>query len=109
MEFCDNCGGLMMPKKTKSGITLTCRKCGKRKKAKEKKFTISSVSNEKKNKIIVVSKKSKIDILPKTKIRCPKCKNNEAMWWMQQMRSADEAATRFYKCTKCGNTWREYE
>jgi len=98
-----------MPKKVKNSIVLVCRKCGRKKKAKEKKFKISSVSGEKKSKIVVVSNKTKIDILPKTKVRCPKCENNEALWWMQQMRSADEAATRFYKCTKCGYIWREYE
>ena len=109
MEFCDKCGGIMMPQKSGNSIKIVCRKCGKKKRAKEKKFKISSVSNKKKGKIIVVDKKSKIDVLPKTKVDCPKCNNSEALWWMQQMRSADEAATRFYRCTKCNHTWREYE
>ncbi|MEM4865380.1 MAG: hypothetical protein QXY09_02690 [Acidilobaceae archaeon] len=25
-----------------------------------------------------------------------------------QTRAADEPPTRFYRCTKCGYTWREY-
>ncbi len=99
----------MIPKKSGNSVTLICRSCGKKKKSKAKNFNIASVSGERKKQIIVVSKNSKIDILPKTKIGCPKCNNNEAMWWMQQMRASDEAATRFYKCTKCGHTWREYE
>jgi len=27
---------------------------------------------------------------------------------MIQTRAADEPPTRFYRCTKCGHTWREY-
>jgi DNA-directed RNA polymerase subunit M len=28
---------------------------------------------------------------------------------MVQTRRADESATQFFRCTKCGHTWREYE
>ena len=109
MEFCPKCGGLMVPKKSGSHVVLICRRCGKKKTAKLKKFKISAHSGKKKGKILVIDKKSKIDVLPKTDVTCPKCNNDKAYWWMQQMRSADEASTRFYKCTKCGYVWREYE
>ncbi|MCK4973458.1 MAG: transcription factor S, partial [Candidatus Heimdallarchaeota archaeon] len=29
--------------------------------------------------------------------------------WMVQTRSADESPTRFFRCTACGETWREYD
>ena len=109
MEFCDKCGGLMIPKKSGSRVVLICRRCGRKKTSKEKKFKIKVSTTRSKGKIIVLDKKSKIDVLPKTDISCPKCDNSEAFWWMQQMRAADEAPTRFYKCTKCGHVWREYE
>lgn len=48
------------------------------------------------------------DALPTTSIDCPKCGNNLAFWWMLQTRSADEATTQFYRCTKCNHTWRNY-
>jgi len=108
MEFC-KCGGLMIPKKSGSGAVLVCRNCGKKKGCKEKKFKISAFSGDKKGKIIVIDKKANIDVLPKTNVPCPKCDNKEAYWWMQQMRAADEAPTRFFKCTKCEHVWREYE
>ena len=47
--------------------------------------------------------------LPTTAARCPECGNNLDYWWLRQLRSADESETRFFKCTKCGATWREYD
>ena len=108
MEFC-SCGGLMIPQKKGSKIVLVCRKCGKKKTSKEKKFKIKVSSEKAKGKIIVLDSKKKIDVLPKTDAVCPKCECKEAFWWMQQMRAADEAPTRFYRCVKCGHVWREYE
>jgi DNA-directed RNA polymerase subunit M len=99
----------MIPQKKGSKVVLVCRKCGKKKTSKEKKFKIKVSSEKTKGKIIVLDKKSKIDVLPKTDAVCPKCECKEAFWWMQQMRAADEAPTRFYRCVKCGHVWREYE
>lgn len=49
-----------------------------------------------------------IETNPKIKITCEKCGNNAAYYWTQQTRGADEPETRFFKCTKCTYTWREY-
>ena len=42
------------------------------------------------------------------KIDCEKCHNTEGVWWTFQTRSADEPETKFYRCTKCNHTWRDY-
>ncbi|GAI81579.1 unnamed protein product, partial [marine sediment metagenome] len=34
--------------------------------------------------------------------------NEKAYFWSVQTRSGDEAETKFFKCTKCEFTWREY-
>ena len=113
MLFCKKCGNLMIPKKKGNKKLLVCTKCESTStaKVKPKDFKIGVSSHKKEEDIIVVDKKqeSKMISYPKTKNTCPKCKNKEAYWWMQQTRAADEAPTRFYKCTKCGHTWREYE
>jgi DNA-directed RNA polymerase subunit M len=49
-----------------------------------------------------------IETRPVIEARCPECEHNEAYYWTQQTRSADEPETRFFKCTKCSHTWREY-
>jgi DNA-directed RNA polymerase subunit M len=49
-----------------------------------------------------------LEMHPKVKIICEKCGNNAAYFWTQQTRAADEPETRFFKCTKCKHTWREY-
>ena len=99
-----------MPKKAGKKTALVCRSCGKKKITTMKKdFKISITTQKAQEKIVVIDKKSKVEMLPKTTVQCPKCDNNEAFWWMQQTRSADEPPTRFYKCTKCNHTWREYQ
>ena len=48
-------------------------------------------------------------ILPvTTDVVCPNCGAREAYYWSVQTRSADEPMTQFFKCKKCGHTWREY-
>ena len=42
------------------------------------------------------------------KIDCDKCHNQEGVWWTFQTRSGDEPETKFYRCTKCNYTWRDY-
>lgn len=49
------------------------------------------------------------EVHPKTDEKCPKCGNDKAYYWSVQTRAADESPTRFYKCTKCSHTWREYD
>ncbi|MEM3391702.1 MAG: zinc ribbon domain-containing protein [Archaeoglobaceae archaeon] len=51
----------------------------------------------------------RVQTLPTTKAICPACGNNKAYWWMRQLRAADESEVRFFRCTKCGKTWREYQ
>ena len=51
----------------------------------------------------------KVDVLPKVKEVCPKCKHDEAFYWTVQTRASDEAETRFFKCVKCQHTWRMYD
>ncbi|HDD71374.1 MAG TPA: transcription factor S [Candidatus Aenigmarchaeota archaeon] len=107
VKFCKKCGNLLVVEKKRKHKYLVCRKCGYREILKGK-VSIKEVKREKKREVIVMGKEEGVAQLPKTKIMCPRCENMEAYWWMQQTRSADEPPTIFYKCTKCGYSWRSY-
>lgn len=108
MQICPKDGTLMVPEKTRSGAFLVCKKCGRREKIRAgRSFKIKEkVERAPMEKIPVVEKE--IKILPVVKAYCDECGNEQAETWSQQTRSTDEPETRFYKCTKCGHTWREY-
>ena len=108
MKFCDKCGNLMVVERKRKNVYLVCRKCGRRIKAKREKVKITEKMITKKKDIVIIGKDEGLAELPKTRIICPKCENPEAYWWMQQTRAADEPPTIFYKCNKCGYSWRTY-
>jgi DNA-directed RNA polymerase subunit M len=100
--FCPKCGSLLLPKK-KEGKTIVECSCGY-KQAGEVKLSEKKTTEEKKVEVIEEQKET----LPITTEKCSKCGNDEAYYFLKQTRAADEAPTRFLKCTKCGHTWREY-
>ena len=99
MVFCPKCKSLMLPK----GDFFACNKCGF-----EKKKTGSSIIVEKQTEKEIVLLEKEEDLLPKTRVKCPKCEHNEASWILRQTRGSDEPETRIYTCTKCGHRWRAY-
>ena len=98
--FCSKCRALMYPQ----GDFFVCNKCGFKTK---KTGSTVVVSKQEEKEVTLIEDKEKTNILPKTKINCPKCDNNEAFWILRQMRGSDEPESRFYTCTKCGHKWRE--
>lgn len=103
VEFCDDCGALIMGKK---GEEVICPSCGKSKTAKEVKL---SKKLEVKEDLEVIDKdESGAEIHPLTDSECPECKHNKAFYWTRQTRAGDEPETQFYKCEKCKHQWREY-
>ncbi len=114
LKFCPRCGSLMYPRVKDGKRELFCPNCG----------YVIDISNEEidaykikvkskrspKDKIIVVdaSQPPPDALVLKGQVRCPKCGHDEVIFWMMQTRAADEPPTRFYRCTKCGYTWREY-
>ena len=83
---------------------FVCNKCGFKQKKKGENII---VDKQKKKDLTFIEDKDKTNVLPKTRIKCPKCDNHEAFWILRQMRGSDEPESRFYTCTKCGHKWRE--
>lgn len=108
MNLCEKCGSLMLPKKENNRVSFVCRNCGSKKTAgKNDDFRLrEKMDKDPMDRIPVLSEGT--DALPKMKILCPECGNGTAAAWSRQTRSSDEPETRFYCCTKCKHTWREY-
>ena len=107
MDFCKKCGSIMIAKEDKKKTFLVCRNCG----FKQMHYKPLEIEEKVKKKplesaVVIVEKNE--ESLPTTKAECPKCSHREAVWWLQQTRSADEAPTTFFRCTKCRHAWREY-
>ena len=105
MKFCAKCSTVLQLEDERK--LYICPKCGVEEPMESEK--IIPRNNKEEDKIIVIGKKErKLSVLPQTKVPCPKCDNSTAFWWMVQTRGIDESATQFFRCTKCGHTWRSY-
>lgn len=100
MEFCPKCGAVLIQKRKNYG----CARCDYSTKEKLKIKTSEKI--EEKNKVAVVKKE--MNTLPIVVEKCKNCNNDKAYFWTIQTRAGDEAETKFFKCTKCNHTWREY-
>ncbi len=107
VEFCPKCGNVLIPAKRGEKYWLFCKKCNRYYKPK-KGIEFSEKIKEKKKEVVVMKKEEDLKEFPETTITCPVCGHEKAYWWMQQTRGADEPPTLFYRCKKCGYTWRSY-
>ncbi|MDW8083799.1 MAG: transcription factor S [Candidatus Caldarchaeum sp.] len=109
MEFCPECGKALTPMKSGSKVVLGCKRCGYKKPLET---GIKVIKQEKVNiaarNVAAIIESEESPLPTTTDVICPTCGHNEAKWWTVQTRSADEPMTQFFRCTKCGHTWREY-
>jgi len=102
MEFCPRCGSILIQKRKNLG----CSRCNYATKGKTARLKTSEKIEGKKEIPIISERDSQI--LPVIVETCKKCGNDKAYFWTIQTRAGDEAETKFFKCTKCSHTWREY-
>ncbi|MBW3010711.1 transcription factor S [Candidatus Woesearchaeota archaeon] len=104
MKFCPKCKSLMLPKKHGSKVIMTCTSCGVTDDKAE--TVVLKEQSTQERKIKVIDTESEMN-LPLTNEICAKCGHKKAYYWLVQTRAADESATKFLKCEKCGHTWRD--
>jgi len=96
----------MIPTKKERTVVLSCPKCGEETKRSDPVVQKLGMARES---VVVIGNEAKgVQTLPRTKVICQKCGHGEALYWMVQTRGGDEAMTQFFRCAKCGSTWREY-
>ena len=103
MEFCPECVAMMFP----NGSDLKCNSCGYVKEDSDN--TNYTVSKKIEAKETVTNLGEDVEVGPRTEEICPECGHNIATYKLLQTRSADEAPTRIFTCTKCKHTWRAYD
>jgi DNA-directed RNA polymerase subunit M len=106
MKFCPKCGALLLPKKEAKGSVLACPSCRYVDKKSDAQLKVATQVNRDRDVPIITEEDTS---LPIVEAKCEKCDNDKAYYWMVQTRAGDEPETRFYKCTSCKNTWREYD
>ncbi|MCJ7479098.1 MAG: transcription factor S [Candidatus Nanohaloarchaeota archaeon QJJ-7] len=106
MDYCDECGGIIVPEKKGDDTSFKCRSCGKEYEEEGEELVIREENEDEKKHINVGGEDEN---RPITDEECEECGNEKAYWWTEQTRSADEPPTRFYRCTECSHTWRVYD
>ncbi len=111
MKFCPKCGALMVMDPRRK--VLRCTRCGYEETSGSSRLVLSRtiVHTEREKLTIIEGGKAGVPpnaVLLKGQVRCPRCDSDEVYAWQMQTRAADEPPTTFYKCAKCGHTWREY-
>lgn len=106
VSFCPKCGTKLKATPSGEKVVLRCPRghyevVSEARPITEKPVKEGTVS-------VIEDVEEKIMPMPTVKAECPKCGNNRAYWWLVQTRGGDESSTQFYKCTKCGYTWRLY-
>jgi len=111
MEFCPDCQSLLYPlKKSSKNTVLKCKACGYEATIKDKaieddyKITVRVKKGED---IVFIDENEEEIHLPQVNELCEKCGNNKA-YYKEEIMSAEKGdIVIFYRCTKCGHTWRE--
>ena len=112
VDFCPECSNLLRKKMKENRNYLIC-KCGyetilNNLSEIEISKLIKKKSDALKDNLIVVSNKEKILIHPETSKFCPRCSHKRAVYWQEQLFSADEPMVSFFRCLNCNIVWREY-
>ena len=103
--FCPKCGGILVPKKRGNRIVIMCSKCGY---IPKEKTNMTFKENVEKEGDIPIVDEEEATAYPVVEQKCPKCGYDKAYFWTVQTRAGDEPETKFYRCKKCGHTWRDY-
>ena len=110
MDFCPKCGTRLRP--TASSVALYCRKCHEEFVLSSRVERLSANRMDTRLKDIVFAindQEAQLDVLPTTRVECPKCAHDRAYYRTLEIwdDDGDTMDIQIYRCTKCNRTWRE--
>ena len=106
MEFCSSCGKRLIYQR-KSKLKLYCPKCKKDFQLDKNVVNNITQKNRKYGIILIDNKAIKFRTRPTVDTYCKKCEGKKAETWILDLGSEDKLQSIFFRCIKCGNTWRE--
>lgn len=111
MEFCDECGGMLVSEKEDGETKMKCRSCGEYQEAEAEDMKVTEEKEEDPMDRLNVNEAGDEETSrPTTERECKACgEKTEQEWWMKQTRASDEPPTRFYRCTQCDNVFKSYD
>lgn len=111
MDFCDDCGGMLVSEKKDGETVMQCRDCGNIQDVDSEDMKVTEEKEEDpKDRLNVNEDGDDESTRPTTEKECQECgEETQHEWWMKQTRASDEPATRFYKCKECGNVYKVYD
>jgi len=106
MQFCDDCGSMMVSEDGR----MVCTDCGATdRRDEERASAFVSTEEQTDDDVIESTEDANFEGKPTADdVVCEECGHGEAWYTIKQTGSADEPPTRFFKCTECGHRWREY-
>jgi DNA-directed RNA polymerase subunit M len=105
MQFCDECGSMMK----KQGGEMVCSSCGHRSAQEGDASEFVTTTEQTGAELIETEEGANFEGKPTDEdVHCDECGNGKAWYTIKQTGAADEPPTRFFKCTECGNRWRDY-
>lgn len=115
MSFCEECDSILQPREIDGKIIPYCPDC-EEERLEGNLPTITYTNSERDKdpeggKILIIEDVSKTTTGRSSKeMYCDNCKTSQQVeYWELQTRSADESATRFFRCINCNKNWREYD
>jgi len=108
MQFCDNCGSMMVSDDDRMVCTNDgCGATAEQDTDRAAEFT--STERQSGDELIETEEGAEFEGKPTaTDVICDECGNQEAWYTIKQTGAADEPPTRFFKCKECGYRWRGY-
>ncbi len=110
MDFCPKCGTRL--RLIPSSVALFCRKCQQEilLSSQIEKTSLNDNTGRLTDAVIMITEnEAQLNVLPTTRIECPKCNHDRAHYRTLEIwdDDGDTMDIQIYRCTNCKHTWRE--
>ncbi|KAF2652722.1 hypothetical protein K491DRAFT_635146 [Lophiostoma macrostomum CBS 122681] len=106
-RFCSECSNLLFPREDKanSELLFACRTCSFTEKAPSSCVMRHEIASSVGDTAGITQDVAQDPTLPRILKPCPKCGENEAVFFQSQQRTAETGMKLYYVCCACGNVW----